>query len=98
MLTNTSFRSLHKFKNSGREMSRGNSNQSIGFFVPKEQRDTNITEMRNSSLHMGNDTFRYVSAANEHMIGGNDVPAARRLVNTVERKDSRLSSSRGLPK
>lgn len=47
---------------------------------------------------MGNDTFRYVSVANEHMIGGNDVPAARRLVNTIERKDSRLSSSRGLPK
>lgn len=88
MLTNTSFRSLHKFKASGREMSRGDSNRSVGFFVPKDQRDNNINEMRNSSFNLGNDTFRYVSTAKELNVGGNDLPAVRRLTNTVERNPS----------
>ena len=69
-------------------MSRGDSNHSIGFFVPKEQRDSNISDMRNSSINLGNHTFRYVSAAHELNLGGNDIPTARRIMNTTEKKQS----------
>ena len=62
MLSNTSFRSMHRFRNSQADSSRGSSARSIGYYAPREEREEQLRALRTASFHLGSDKPSYVTA------------------------------------